>query len=305
MDVRWIEPTRRHWQSLTGGGVATQQDHAYGAACAGLGARVLRAEITDAGTTVAAAQIVHRRLMGFLDCAICTRGPVWREPVDDARKATALRALYRALPLGRLCAFFVTPESGEAETPLLKRAGMARVMTPYTTATLDLTQGRDALRAAMHRKWRNRLVAAEKAGIRVMRAGRNPAAYAWLLDAEAAQQRTRRYAALPPGLVPAWAEAGGNVLMLKATRDGATLAAMLFLIHGSRATYHIGWSRTGGPRHSAGNLLMWSAMTRLARLGVTELDLGGLNTRDTPGIARFKLGAGARVKTLCGTWFGR
>ena len=76
-------------------------------------------------------------------------------------------------------------------------------------------------------------------------------------------------------------------------------------VHGSRATYHIGWTNCEGRRRSAGNLLMWSAMTRLARLSVTELDFGGLNTRDTRGIARFKLGAGARVKTLCGTWFGR
>ena len=30
-----------------------------------------------------------------------------------------------------------------------------------------------------------------------------------------------------------------------------------------------------------------------------------INTQDIPGIARFKLGAGAQVKTLCGTWFGR
>ena len=56
---------------------------------------------------------------------------------------------------------------------------------------------------------------------------------------------------------------------------------------------------------SEGSLLLWTAMTRLPRAGIAELDLGGLNTADAPGIARFKLGTGARVKALCGTWFGR
>ena len=46
-------------------------------------------------------------------------------------------------------------------------------------------------------------------------------------------------------------------------------------------------------------------MRKLKAAGVHVLDLGGLNTEDVPGIARFKLGAGGKVKTLCGTWFGR
>ncbi|MEM7058470.1 MAG: GNAT family N-acetyltransferase, partial [Pseudomonadota bacterium] len=83
------------------------------------------------------------------------------------------------------------------------------------------------------------------------------------------------------------------------------IAAMLFRLHGRRATYHIGWTGPEGKRLNAHNLLMWTAMTRLPKAGVERLDLGGLNTEDVPGIARFKLGSGARPVTLHGTWFGR
>ena len=41
----------------------------------------------------------------------------------------------------------------------------------------------------------------------------------------------------------------------------------------------------------------------LQQQGVTDLDLGGINTHDLPGISRFKLGTGGRVLTLAGTYF--
>ena len=111
-------------------------------------------------------------------------------------------------------------------------------------------------------------------------------------------------AALPPALVPAWQQAGGGLCVMTASLQGATVGAMLFLVHGDRATYHIGWSSPKGKQVSAHNLILWRAIAKLRKAGVRELDLGGLNTQDVPGIARFKLGTGARVRTLCGTWFG-
>jgi lipid II:glycine glycyltransferase (peptidoglycan interpeptide bridge formation enzyme) len=77
---------------------------------------------------------------------------------------------------------------------------------------------------------------------------------------------------------------------------------MLYLIHGTAATYHVGWSGEEGRRLGAHNLLLWEAMSRLAAHGVRRLDLGGVNTQSSAGVARFKLGAGGEVVTLAGTW---
>ena len=93
--------------------------------------------------------------------------------------------------------------------------------------------------------------------------------------------------------------------MFTARKGDDTVAAMLFLVHGRRATYHLGWSSPEGKRTNAHNLTLWQAIRKLKARGLGQIDLGGLNTEDVPGIARFKLGSGARVKTLCGTWFGR
>lgn len=304
MEITLDSLPARTWEHLCPA-PALQQSWSYGAACAALGSRVLRFRIMRGRETVGLAQAIHRRVFGLLDAVVCTRGPVWLDAPDAATRAEALDALRRALPFGRLRGLFLTPDGDAGEDAALQGGGFQRVMTAYSTAVLDLTRPPDALRAAMHQKWRNRLVAAERAGLEIRRADRRPRLYHWLLDAEQTQQRARRYRALPPALVSAWQEAGGGVHVLTAGRDGTTEAAMLFLIHGQRATYHLGWAGTEGKRLNAHNLLLWRAMTDLPRRGVAELDLGGLNTEDIPGIARFKLGSGARLRTLCGTWFGR
>ena len=76
----------------------------------------------------------------------------------------------------------------------------------------------------------------------------------------------------------------------------------LFLIHGTSATYHIGWSNDLGRQHSAHNLLLWRAMLLLKEHGITALDLGGINTGRSAGLARFKIGTGGQVQTFVGSY---
>ena len=94
-----------------------------------------------------------------------------------------------------------------------------------------------------------------------------------------------------------------SLLILKAEAQRELVAGMLFLRHGRSATYHIGWSNAQGKRGGAHNLLMWQAMLRLKAAGVRWLDLGGIATDHGVGLARFKLGTGATVSRLCGTYF--
>ena len=77
---------------------------------------------------------------------------------------------------------------------------------------------------------------------------------------------------------------------------------MLLVRHGAAATYEAGFASARGRELSATNLLVWQALLELKRRGVRWLDLGGLNTDRAPDIARFKLGLGAEVGTLAGTF---
>ena len=52
----------------------------------------------------------------------------------------------------------------------------------------------------------------------------------------------------------------------------------------------------------AHNLILWKGIEALKERGIRMLDLGGVNTIRSAGIARFKMSTGGKVLTLAGTY---
>lgn len=307
MDILWDQTPKSRWDRLHGAqGAALQQDWAFGAAFAEFGNRALRAEARVDGRTVALAQFSVRSFWGVADRALCSRGPVWVEAAEPDVRAEVLHRLRREAPLRWPRAMFFTPDEpdGPEIRAFWRRAGLRRVMSGYSTVTLDLSQSLERLRAGLNQKWRNRLTKAEGAPISVRAAAPKLGRYAWLLREEERQRAERGYVALPTALTPAFAAKGGSdrITLLEAVHRGRAVAAMLFLRHGRAATYHIGWSDADGRRLGAHNLLLWSAIDRLRAAGVQALDLGGVDTESGAQLARFKLGSGGQVRTLAGVF---
>ena len=103
------------------------------------------------------------------------------------------------------------------------------------------------------------------------------------------QRKQRRFQGLPTDFVPAYIEAapsreqGFAVSYAQSRKE--TQAAMLFLIHGDTASYHIGWSNDAGRKANAHNLLMWRGIEYLRRIGVTVNALSpSAQTRMTEGL---------------------
>ncbi|MFK7837802.1 MAG: GNAT family N-acetyltransferase [Sulfitobacter sp.] len=176
-----------------------------------------------------------------------------------------------------------------------------RLRKPRQIAMLDLHPSPEALRAGLHAKWRNQLRQAEGTRLKVRCTHLPPDPDTPVLRAEALQSGRRNYANWPAPLTAAFASVAPNQThMFCALDQGQTVATMLFLTHGSTATYHIGHITPAGKAHCAHNLLMWEAMQRLRRHGISQLDLGQLNP-NTETIDRFKLRAGAQARATGGT----
>ncbi len=193
------------------------------------------------------------------------------------------------------------PDHGLATT------GALPLMTAATVAEIDLTLPRDLRRAGLHQKWRNQLkrgeAEARKLSLRISRQNMPPDPAHWLIQADLALQRQRRFRNWPVALILAYGRENPGQAKLFTVFQGRTpLAAMLFLRHGTGATYLIGHTTPAGRRICAHNLLLWQASNWLAEKGCQRLDLGLLDTESAPGLARFKLGAGARARPLGGTW---
>lgn len=281
-----------------------QQDWAYGSAMSRIGTDTARARVVDGDRTIAIASFTIRRVGGLVGVMLCTRGPVWADEVDPTTRREVYRLLRRTAPVRHPRVALFSPEAGSAgEAGCM---GMHRVMTGYSTVIVDLERDLLSLRRALDGNWRNRLNVAERSKVRVLRNGTKPSQYQWLLDREAAQRRARGYRGLPLAFVAAYQGARddrhASVLILRAEHDRQPCAAMLFLLHGAAATYHIGWGDAHARQHGAHNLLLWTAIETLKAQGVRRLDLGGVNTGRGATLARFKLGTGGDVVRLAGTF---
>ena len=306
MKVIWDGHDAKAWDQdhgrLAG---ALQQDWAYGETMMALGVACLRARVERDGQALAMAQFIARRVGLIATVALCAHGPLWLQPLSAREKAQVLVALKRQLPLWRPRLALFSPDETEA-TSGLRWPGMTRVVTGESTVMINLEHSDAQLRAAMDPRWRNRLVAAEGAGLQVQRVGANPAQYAWLMEEELKQRLARGFSGLPLGWIHQYIHARKHVsksaLILRADAAGERAAAMLFLIHGQAAIYQVGWSSDAGRDLNAHNLILWQAIQELRQRGVRRLDLGGVNTQRSAGLARFKMGSGGEVITLCGTY---
>ena len=231
--------------------------------------------------------VTERRLPGLGRVQLASGGPVL---VPGQGVDSYLR--------GRRGVQLLSPEDIPAAE--LRAAGALPIFTPGWRAEWGLTGD---LRAGLHPKWRNGLRRAERAALTV-RSGDLPAdPDHWLLRAEAAQGRARRYRPVPPAILAAWAQANpGTATVWQAQAGGASVAALLVLRHGATATYQIGWTAPEGRACNAHNLLLWRVVRRLQDQGVARFDLGLLDDVHSPGLTRFKLRTGAQARRLSGTW---
>lgn len=157
------------------------------------------------------------------------------------------------------------------------------------------------MRARLHQKWRNQLKKAENSEIVLTDQPLHAARHDWFLKAEAAQQKTQRYKSFPTHFLLAYAAANkGQARLYSAMLNGRPIAGMLVLKHGLMATYQAGITTPEGRTHCAHNLILWQVMCDLQRRRVQRLDLGRADL--SPGLRRFKLGSGADIETLAGSF---
>ena len=313
MHIRWNAIQQSEWEQLQAPHItALQQDWAYGASFQAMGLDCHRAQVIKEGKTIALAQFICRRYLGAFGVALCTRGPVWLEELSALDQQKIYRELKHSCPLPKPRWLIFSPALTEHYHPSL--VGLTRVMTGYSTVQIDLTKTNAQLRAACEGRWRNRLAAAERENLEIVRNTDSALEIQWLLEEERTQRLQKNFHGLPTHFIEhyhaARADPSTTLLMLHAESHQPTphkennhrIAAMLFLLHGSTATYHVGWTNAEGRAKHAHNLLMWRAFEELRTLGIHTLDLGGINTRSLAGISRFKIGTGGQIVTYAGTY---
>lgn len=271
-----------------------QQSPEYADALRDMGCRARFHTIRDSGDRrIGQVVLVSRRLGKLGAVRFTSMGPVWSAGVGAGARVAALRML-RAH--GMLLA-----NAAEGDETCYANAGYCRLLSPAQVARLPLTP--DWLSRASG-KWRNQLRHGRAhAPSPVQSRSFDAAADLWLLHMAQRMARKRGYRDLPPAFTLSFARTHPGAARIFLLRDCAdVVAAVLILRHGRAATYHIGWSSPAGRAYNAHRLLLAEASDWLRERGCKRLDLGTIDTVGAPGLARFKLGMGARAVALGGSW---
>jgi len=285
--------------------VPLQQSWGYGEAAAAYGAQVRRYLLQEQDQTIGALQCLDRRLLRCLHLNWLPRGPVMF--IEDLQPSMdALQQLRAQSNPWRWRFFLAMPEWPALTLPEMRHAGFRQMVTPYNTIWIDLSRPIAEIQAGLHKKWRHSLTQAKASPLRVRELDSTDPHFWYLLQKESTQQQRIGYQGLPPMLISDYEDhAGeGSLLALAAylPEEEAPVAGMIFLLHHGSATYQLGWNGPTGREHYAHHLLMWQALEHLQSRGVRWLDLGGVNTQASAGVARFKLGLRGELTTLVGTW---
>jgi hypothetical protein len=309
-EIVWNDASEAEWRDLLTacGRSAVEQCWGYGEASAATGFTVNRGVIVnDDDTPGGLVQAFTKRFLGVTTVTQIIRGPLWiGEPPSLETQRPILAHLRRRFTKGRLRFVYWLPEM--IDTPearrIMRTVKLRRVMTGYTSAWVDLDQSVEALEAGLSGPWRNQLRRAEKEKLSMVVS--NGRQYLDALLSRHDENRKKRGFGGPNGrFIRALIEGTSDrrdAVVVTARQAKQPVAGVLMLRHSRSATYYAGWTSDEGRAVHAHNALLWRAMTHLQKDGVAWLDVGGLDTTNAAGIARFKLGLGGEVFTLAGSY---
>ena len=259
--------------------------------------------LDDKGRTLGLVNMQYISLFGVVERVFIDRGPLWLSDTEGVSKHqkfwTLINDLYPKRP-GRKRRFI--PEI-DNNSDILKQVDLVHTAEGYETIWLDLSPSLEILRAGLKSKWRNMLKRAEEEDLTIE--CDDVGLYLDYLLAEYMKDRFQKgYSGASPKFIRALHKnkspyEHGRIYLAKSKGQHNPIAMIYIFIHGTSATYQIGWSNPKGRDTRAHYRLIWDALKDLKALGIKYLDLGGINEKTAKGVTRFKKGLGGiPLKTL-------
>ena len=306
--IDW-QPPRPEWDRLfaTVDHSNLLQTWSYGdAKRAAQGWAVQRGIVREAQAPCALVQVLRYPAAGRAGIWRINRGPLWLGPApDDRQLAGVLRLIRQQARWWRGGIMMIAPEmpSNPQSLTLLREAGFwPRPAQAHRSLRIDLTLPSSALRSNLGDKWRNQLNKAHRAGVTI-ETDNSEASFDWLLVRYEEMMETRAFKGLPAPLVRhMWQQprSPGELHVLRAVLRGTWIAAMLIFRHGTTSTALVAWTGAEGRKVNANNAIIWQAIAAAKASGSRWFDVGDVDDKGPPGLARWKRGLGGQEYELAG-----
>lgn len=243
----------------------------------------------------------------LLQAVSLDRGPLWFNGFGSPDQVAAFfRTFSQEFPkrIGRKIRLLPEVRDSDAYRTAISTSGYTRRsgFDGYQTIWLDLTKTEEKLRAGLNGKWRNILSKSERSNL-VIADDWTGARSLPFLKAYEKDRQEKKYDGPPMDLLIALLKfmvPRREAVILSAAKDGRDVAGILILLHGTSATYQIGWTTADGRKLGAHHQLLWRAMVQLKAKGITDFDLGGINDESAAGVKKFKQGLGGECVKLAG-----
>lgn len=226
------------------------------------------------------------RAAGFL---VAPEGPVlpWNDPLMCPRGlALILQTIERNARELDVMAVRIEPRVELPQPKVLAEFGRAPLdLIPQQTLYLDLAQGEEALLVSMKPKGRYNIRLAERRGVHVSVAGAGRENVQRFYDVLSQSAQRDHFLLEPQSFFEQLADtlcADNMARFLFAEREGETLAAMLLLTYGRRATYLYGGTSNGSRNLMGGYAIQWAAIKEAIAAGCDTYDFYGFDQFQSP-----------------------
>ena len=267
--------------------------------------KVKRAVIEENGIAKAFFQVLKKSIGPFNIYRI-NRGPLI---INNIKNPISIYNIYKTInrefQLQKYAILFISPplENNPQNIAHLISAGFKeRNASKWKTSIINLNLPEDILRKNLNGKWRNQLKKSEKFAIDIL-ISNSQKEFHWLMKKYKKMMIDLSFKSVSVEFYDElYNMMQNNFFIFKACINSEPIASVLIIRHGDSCTYQIGWSNPQGRKSHAHNLLLWKAMSIMKDKGCLSFDVGGINEKHTPGIAKFKTGLGGRQYESIGEW---
>jgi len=251
-------------------------------------------------------QVLERSFLGLIRIYRINRGPIFFIGSSAESRSAAnylVRRTFGRFWLGKI--LFWAPEltlQGENLALCFSIGFRERAINSWSSSVIDLSQTEERLQMRFSGKWRSmlRVAQAEHNSVRNSNDKHEFALFAARCAQMLDERGVKSHVKLTLQLRELLSHKPKRDLFLVAYQDDRAIAAIYIVVHGSTATYLLGWNGPEGRVVCAHHLLLWEGMRQLKAMSILHFDLGGIDQENTPGVAAFKLGMGGENYELVG-----
>jgi lipid II:glycine glycyltransferase (peptidoglycan interpeptide bridge formation enzyme) len=247
-------------------------------------------------------------IFSFLGVVYINRGPLLLEEFSNVRFGELLHFIKKQFSILNGKTLILSPFkelSQELIEEMRTRKFIQMFTNTYVTSYLNLIKSEDQIRKELHSKWRNQLNSAEKKSISfiVDRVGDYDD---FILETYSKMSNEKGFDTITNiqlrTLFSEYRKSNNLFVFVGLNEFNEPLSFKIFIGYGESVVYFIGWASLDGRQANAPKLLIWNAIKYLKSKGYTEMDLGGMDPINLPGIAKFKQGLGGTDATFIERW---